>query len=459
VSGEIHAVLGENGAGKSTLMSVMSGFILPDKGEVLLDGRPIPLGRAHDCKRMGIEMIHQHFTLVPEFSVAENLTLANLDILYRFANPKVLSQPALAAGKALNWNLEPDVRTGRLSVGLQQRIEILKSISGSATVLIFDEPTAALAQDEIGELFRVLRRLKDEGKIVILIAHKLSEVLDIADRVTVLRHGKLIATAGRDEVDADKLAYWMVGEMPDKAPHRAIGVLREGVRAENLSVYGDRREKAINEISFEIRQGEILGIGGVDGNGQVALAEALARVRTVESGLLLWERSPFTSESPKLGYIPQDRQSDGLALDMTIQDNMLVSGMGRKELFRGPFVDSRAVTRWARSLIERFSIKAKSPLDLAGSLSGGNQQKVVVGRILDNNPAFLICVNPTRGLDIKATQYVHEMILEARDAGAAIALFSADLDELYALSDRTMYLSRGRLVEDLGAASVVGGTT
>lgn len=457
VTGQIHAVLGENGAGKSTLMSVISGFMKPDRGEVSLDGKLLPLGRAYECKHLGIEMIHQHFTLVPEFTVVENLALSRLDGLAKTVNSSALARKALDMGKALGWELDPNAPTGRLPVGIQQRIEILKAISGDASVLIFDEPTAVLSPDEVEELFRVLRRLKDEGKIVILIAHKLSEVLSIADQVTVLRLGKLVATEKREKVDAERLAYWMVGEMPERALHREIGQLKVGVTASHLSVLGDRKEIAINDVSFEIRQGEIFGIGGVDGNGQVELAECLAQVRKPVTGTLSWQGIPFNSLSPTLGYVPQDRQSDGLALGMTIQDNMLVSGLRRAELFRGPFLNIKAVKAWAQGLIQRFSIKAESPKDLAGSLSGGNQQKVVVSRILDNSPSLLVVVNPSRGLDIKATQFVHEKILAARDAGASVALFSADLDELYGLSDRTMFLSRGRLLEDLGAASLVGG--
>ncbi len=457
--GEIHAVLGENGAGKSTLMSAISGFLTPDSGSILLDGASIPIGKAHDCKRIGIEMIHQHFTLVPEFTVAENLALVRLKGLVQVSNPAKLSAGAMATGKSLGWALEPESSTRRLPVGVQQRIEILKAISGDASVLIFDEPTAVLSPDEVEELFHVLRQLKSEGKVVVLIAHKLSEVLEISDKVTVLRHGKLIASALRSEVDADMLASWMVGEMPPKSPTRTSQDAQLAVTASKLTVLGDRGEFAINDITFEIKKGEIFGIGGVDGNGQVELAEALAQVRSINSGELEWEGKSFSKDIPKIGYVPQDRQRDGLALRMSIRDNMLVSGLHRPEFFAGPFLKVRSVTNWAKELIKRFSIKVEDPHELAGSLSGGNQQKVVVSRILDNDPELLIIVNPTRGLDIKATQYVHEQILSARGAGAAVLLISADLDELYALSDRTVFLSRGRMVEDQGAASLVGGAS
>ncbi len=456
-SGEIHAVLGENGAGKSTLMNVMSGFLAPDAGTVLLDGKPIPLGSAFECKNLGIEMIHQHFTLVPEFSVAENLSLARLDSLYSPIDPLKNSAQAILSGKDFGWDLDAGAKTGTLPVGVQQRIEILKAISGDARVLIFDEPTAVLSPLEVEELFRVLVRLRDAGKIVVLIAHKLSEVLSVADRISVLRLGKLIQTEDRANVTARQLAEWMVGELPAANTLERPSEQGEGFEARDLVVLGDRGETAIDGVKFSVRRGEIFGIGGVDGNGQVELAEAVAQVRPVKRGELTWQAKPIEAEFPVIGYVPQDRQRDGLALGMSIQDNMLISALRRKSLFKGPFLAMRAVREWSQDLIARFSIKAGSPNDLAKSLSGGNQQKVVVSRTLDRDPNLLIVVNPTRGLDIKATQYVHDRILEARQRGAAVLLFSADLDELYALSDRTMFLSKGRLLEDTGAAALVGG--
>ncbi len=456
-SGEIHSVLGENGAGKSTLMNVMAGFVKPDQGAVTLNGNPIPLGLAFACKRMGIEMIHQHFTLVPAFSVAENLALARLDRLNTIAETDEIAYKGLAIAKSLGWKMDAEAKTGDLSVGVQQRIEIIKAISGDADVLIFDEPTAVLAPDEVEDLFRVLRQLKEAGKCVILIAHKLSEVLAISDRVSVLRRGKLIATASIQDVDASTLANWMVGEMPPKRDRETLKESTEGFSVNSLTVLGDRKDVAVKSVSFSIRQREILGFGGVDGNGQVELAECLAQVRTSSSGSMTWLGQPVTQDEPRIGYVPQDRQSDGLALSMSIQDNMLVSGLDRPSLWKGNFIIRSAIWEWAKSLIKNYAIKAESPLDLAGSLSGGNQQKVVVSRTLDNHPPFLVVVNPGRGLDIKATDYVHEMILSARDGGAAVALFSTDLDELYKLSDRVLFMVGGKLVEDAGALSLVGG--
>jgi general nucleoside transport system ATP-binding protein len=448
--GEIHAVLGENGAGKSTLMGILAGFVVPDRGSVTLDGKEIPYGRPFECKRLGIEMIHQHFTLVPQFTVAENLALARIQ-----GGPRPLSVSASAASgqqlaDRLGWSIEPTTKTRALSVGAQQRLEILKALSGDAGVVIFDEPTAVLSPGEVEDLFRVLRELKVLGKTVILIAHKLSEVMAIADRVTVLRRGRWIASRPIDEVTPQQLAEWMVGEMP--AP-LAAGTQSSGdpkITLSDVVVLGDRREQAVRGVSLTIAKGEILGIGGVDGNGQVELAEALAAIRPIASGSI--DRGDAS-----VGYIPQDRQQDGLAMGMSISDNLLIAGHRKPGLARGPFLVGKGISVWVSSLIERFGIKVGRPADPVASLSGGNQQKVVVSRTLDTTPGLLVAVNPTRGLDIKATEFVHSVLLQARDAGAAIALLTTDLDELAALSTRRVFLSRGQIVEEQDAAALLGG--
>ncbi len=450
--GEIHAVLGENGAGKSTLVGILSGFTKPDSGTVTLDAHPIPLGKAFECKRAGIEMIHQHFTLVPEFTVAENLGLARLDNLKGVLNTKQLAANGLKAAANLGWEIDPDVKVRNLPVGVQQRLEILKALSGDAKVLAFDEPTAVLTPDEVDDLFRVLRELKGQGKIVILIAHKLSEVMKVADRVTVLRKGKFIATAPISEVDPDKLAFWMVGEMPESKEDTFATHLDPGLVVKGLKVKGDRGEEALKGISFDIHRGEILGFGGVDGNGQIELAEALAQVRRAEGD--------WTFENKKniqVSYVPQNRQTDGLALRMSIRDNMLVTGHRYPGLSNGPWLNLKRIKQWAEQLKERFDIKASNTNERVDSLSGGNQQKVVLSRSLDIVPDLLIVANPTRGLDIKATEFVHAQIRNARDQGAAVALITTDLDELYALSSRRYFLSRGELVEDTGVTALVGG--
>lgn len=450
--GEIHAVLGENGAGKSTLMGVMSGFVTPQSGTVTLDGKEIPLGRAFDCKRLGIEMIHQHFTLVPAFTVAENLALARLDGLAQASRVEERAQPSLAAAERLGWALNPSAPVHELAVGEQQRLEILKALGGEARVLIFDEPTAVLSPDEVQDLFRVLRTLRDEGRIVVLIAHKLSEVLEIADRVTVLRRGKRVATAPRAELDADRLAEWMVGTMPPRTERVAGEAGPVGLRVQGLRVKGDRKEEAVRGVSFEVHRGEIFGIGGVDGNGQFELAEAVAKVRETAGGEMKWE-----GEEPTVGYVPQDRHHDGLALGLSVQENMLIAGYRREAFRRGPLLRLDRIAAWTRDLIQRFEIKVDRPRDRVAALSGGNQQKVVVSRTLDAKPELLVVVNPTRGLDIRATHFVHGQIRKARDEGAAVLLISTDLDELYALSNRTAFMSRGELTHGDDAAALLGG--
>jgi len=446
VPGEVHAVLGENGAGKSTLMGVLAGFVRPDSGSVSLEpGGPIPLGEPFSIRKLGVSMVHQHFMLVPEFTVAENLALSQLEGLAGLSHVQARSDRALAIGKNLGWEFDSRARVRNLPVGVQQRLEILKALADEARVLILDEPTAVLSEAEVQDLFGVLRKLRDEGRTIILIAHKLDEVLQIADRFTVLRHGRVVATAPRSEVTANQLASWMIGQ------HSGMGLSRTepnfhgdiAVRAESLSVLGDRGEAAVSDVSLTIQSGEILGIGGVDGNGQVELAEALAKVRKPKAGQI---------EAPPATYIPQDRQADGLAMDMSIRDNLWLAGHARRGFAKGPFLRVKALNAWSEEIRSKFGVKAGSLRDPVRSLSGGNQQKIVVGRSLDETPEFVVVVNPTRGLDFNASAFVLEQIRRVAKEGAAVVLFSTDRDELTALADRTLYMSRGRLFESLEEA-------
>jgi simple sugar transport system ATP-binding protein len=445
---EIHAVLGENGAGKSTLMGVLSGFIKPDSGNVSLGGNSVPLGHPNECRRMGIEMIHQHFTLVPEFTVEENLALARLPGLGSALDVRTLATPALETGKRLGWDLSPSAKVRSLPVGVQQRIEILKALSADAPVMIFDEPTAVLSPEEVEELFRVLRELRAQGRTVILIAHKLREVMSVADRATVLRLGRLIGSAPLTELDEATLSKWIVGDLPEPKKRSAAQLGRTPITFESVTVLGDRGQEAVRNVSLELRPGEILGIGGVDGNGQVELAEFLAGVRL--------STSHASGAVGAVAYIPQDRQGDGLALNMSVQDNMLVTGQRIPELTEGPFLQRRAIRDWAQQLIRRFDIRVSGPEERVGSLSGGNQQKVVVSRSLAEQPSLVIAVNPTRGLDLKATLFVREQIVAARDAGAAVALFTTDLDELFEVADRHLFMSGGKLLAADRAEAMLG---
>lgn len=439
-TGEIHAVLGENGAGKSTLMGVMAGFVTPDTGEVRLRGAPMPLGRAFAARDLGIQMVHQHFQLVPTLTVAENLALANLGSLAGGLNVTHAAAPALAVAERLGWAIDPTRVTGDLPVGAQQRVEILKALAQPSDVLILDEPTGVLTPGEADDLFAVLRRLKTEGKAIILIAHKLSEVMAVADTATVLRRGKMVARADLATTTPDQLAEWMVGEPPAvrQKSTPAFGEVRLAVR--DLRVRGDRGEEAVRGLSLEVRAGEVLGIGGVDGNGQVELAEALAGIRPVASGERMVEGEP--------GYIPQDRQHDGLALGLSITENLLLSGLPRS-VRRGPFWSPKAAAAWGAGLVRDYQVKIGAQDDPARSLSGGNQQKLVVARVLDPEPQAVVAVNPTRGLDLKAADAVRERLRAAAANGAGVVLISTDTDELEATADRIIYLSRGQLSDQL----------
>jgi simple sugar transport system ATP-binding protein len=441
-SGEIHGVLGENGAGKSTLVGILSGFVRPDSGEVLLDGVPVPLGSPSDCKRLGIQMIHQHFTLVPRFTGEENLALGGLEKLAGALDLNKSTERAQLLAKNLGWSLRLSDPVSTYSVGEQQRLEILRALSLGGDVIVFDEPTAVLSPDEVEDLLGVFRKLRDEGKIVILIAHKLSEVLSVADRVTVLKRGRQVGSDVRSNVNANLLAEWMVGEIPplqERLSYADDGA--PGLSVKNLEVLGSRGETAVREVSFDVKRGEIFGIGGVDGNGQIELAEALAGVRSLKSGLVAFGRD----SSYHVSYIPQDRQTDGLAMGMSVLDNLLVTGHKRPDLSNKGFLRPTAIESWARGLIDRFQIKVSSPRDLVAGLSGGNGQKVIVSRSLDRLPDLLVAVGPTRGLDLKATSYVHEKIREVASLGSAVVLISTDQDEIAALATERVFLNRGQI--------------
>ena len=465
-SGEVHAVLGENGAGKSTLVSILAGFVAPDTGTASLHrdetSSPLPLGRPTQLRAMGIEMVHQHFMLVPNFTVAENICLSQLDSLVRPLNTEKLLQSARSTAEQLGWQIDFNARTRDLPVGVQQRIEILKALNPPSNspkltpnILILDEPTAVLSPTEVQDLFRVIRKLRSDGSMIILIAHKLSEIQQVADHVTVLRKGELIASVPFKETSLQQLAMWMVGEVPPKSQKSERSIGSSGfLTVSNISVAGDRGEIAIRDVTFEIAQGEILGIGGVDGNGQVELAETVAGIRELISG----EVRTHSGGPLRVAYIPQDRRADGLALEMSISDNLLIAGYESDLLNRGPLLSPSRIASWSDSLIAEYEIKVGSRSDPVSSLSGGNQQKVVVSRSLQSDPEILVVVNPTRGLDFRATEFVHQQIKRSRDKGAAVLLVSTDTDELAALSDRTFFLSRGQLTRS-GVEALVGGTS
>ncbi len=457
-AGEVHALLGENGAGKSTLMQILAGLTQPDAGEIHIEGVRTAISTPREARRLGIAMVHQHFTLVPAFTVAENLALdtpAKRRPGIRPYRAAEAAMPALECARSLGWELPSSTRVSELSVGIQQRVEIVKALATDARLLIFDEPTAVLSRSEIEELFAVIRRLRDAGRTILLIAHKLAEILAVADRVTVLRRGQRVASVPVSQTDAEQLAAWMIGPvqsadskdtLPVAVSAPTHSVHAPALQGEGIRVQGDRGEQVLRDLSIAVSRGEIFGIGGVDGSGQTELAEALTGLRPLEAKTITWENRPFQpGTEPRIGSIPQDRRRIGLAITMTVADNLLFDAVREPEFHAGPFLRRRALAALAQTMIADFDIRTSGPNLPASSLSGGNQQKIVVARALRGQPDLIVAMNPTRGLDIGATRFVHAQLRQARDRGAAVVLITTDIDELAALSDRAAILSDGRL--------------
>ncbi|MHB8635952.1 MAG: ABC transporter ATP-binding protein [Fimbriimonadaceae bacterium] len=445
--GEVHAVLGENGAGKSTLVNVVAGLTSQDSGAVMLNGVELPRGDAVAARRAGLGVVHQHFTLVPSFTVAENIALFRMRAEGGRFDVKRFAEPAIRKAHELSWSVDPQARIAGLPVGAQQRVEILKGLCDNESILLFDEPTAPLAGDEVKDLLRILRKLASEGRVVVLIAHKLNEVLAVADRVSVLRRGELQAQglAARD-VNAAQLAHLMVGDLPQETPRLLKMFGDGGLEVTDLTVRANSGAVAVRGVSFGATRGQIFGIGGVDGNGQLELAEALVGIRPFQGSVR------FDGETPgNAAYIPADRQSDGLALGMSVAENLL---LGRLRAWP----KRRETTPWMLDLVSRYDVKVTSLEQGVSELSGGNQQKLVVARVLDRDPAFVVAVNPARGLDVRAAAFVHAQLRQARDNGAAVVLVSADLDELYAVADRVSFMRSGQLGEATSATALVDET-
>ena len=453
--GEIHALLGENGAGKSTLMNILRGLIQPSAGTISLAGRLIRFRSPQDAARVGIGMVHQHFQLVPTFTVAENLALASREKCSPLPQAKAMAQ-------RLGWTLPFDARIADLPVGTQQRVEILKALLGDTSILLFDEPTAVLAPSEINDLFTVLRALRDEGRSLVFVSHKLNEVLALCNRVTILRRGRNVGTVAVSETSAADLAQRMVGGAPESslAPHAPVAIVarieseRPVLSVSGLSTAGGKDAVALRDISFRLRAGETLGFAGVDGNGQAELAEALTGLRPWNSGTVTLSETDFAKLKPsdleRLGValIPPDRQTEGLALSLSIADNLTLEAAILPRFRRGPggmFLDGAGLRAFATRLAGDFDIRAGDLSQPARTLSGGNQQKIVIARALWRKPALLVAVSPTRGLDVAATAYVHGKLRQRAAEGGATVLISTELDEVIALSTRIAVLFEGRI--------------
>lgn len=451
--GEVHALLGENGAGKTTLMNVVYGLTKPDAGEIAFDGIPVTIGGTQDAIRLGIGMVHQHFMLVPPLTVAENLILghevARAGTLDLTEARREVSQLARKHG----LDVDPEARAQDLSVGLQQRVEILKALYRGARLLILDEPTSVLTPQEAERLFEVIRQLTAQGSAVIFITHKLGEVMAVADRITVMRRGRVVADTTPGESGPADLARLMVGRpvllRVDKTPARPRESL---LRIEGLTVEDDRRHVVVDGVDLEVRAGEIVGLAGVEGNGQEELVEAIVGVRTPRGGRVLLGGHDVTRMGTKrtlhagLSFIPADRHRMGVIVELPVGDNLVLSDYDRPPFARGLLRRFEPIWRYALEVIRAFDIRTESPAQALGSLSGGNQQKVVVARELSREPRVLIASQPTRGVDVGSVEFIHRQIVAKRDAGLAVLLVSSELDEVLSLADRIAVIYRGRIV-------------
>jgi ABC-type uncharacterized transport system ATPase subunit len=450
--GEIHSLLGENGAGKSTLMNVLFGLLHADEGEILIDGVVTKFANSGEAVRRGIGMVHQHFMLVPVFSVAENVVLGfeptkSLDrIDYKKATDDIRR-----VSREFNLEVDPDAIVENLPIGLQQRVEILKALSHEAELLILDEPTAVLTPQEIDALMVIMRSLADAGKSILFITHKLKEVKAIADTITVIRQGKVVGQAKPSDSEG-ALASMMVGreviltvEKASYSPGEEIFEVRD------LVVRDDRGLIAVNDVSFDVRAGEILALAGVQGNGQTELVEAIAGMRKVESGTITLRGRDITNSTPRetldagLGHIPEDRQRDGLVLSMSVADNLVLNTPRRAPFASRGSRNLTAVTANAEKLVKEFDIRTTSIREPVSSLSGGNQQKVIVARELSRDLEFLVASQPTRGLDVGSIEYVHRQMVRHRDEGNGALIVSSELDEVYALGDRIAVMFEGKI--------------
>jgi len=470
---EVHALLGENGAGKSTLMNILYGLYHPDEGEIWMGGKRVSLSSPKDAIEHGIGMVHQHFMLIPVMTVAENIVLANepteAGVLLDY-DAAVKRVEELA--RTFKFAIDPRARIENISVGQQQRVEILKALYRNADILILDEPTAVLTPQEARELFEILKTLRTEGMSIVFISHKLNEVLDIADRITVLRRGKKIETLPREGATEPTLARLMVGRdvllRVEKAPASAGEPL---LVVEDLHVLDDRGLEAVRGISFDVHAGEIVALAGVDGNGQSELVEALSGLRHAASGAVRVGGRDVTRSSARdiidlgVGHIPEDRQRRGLVLDFTLAENLGLHDYRKPPNSRFGWLFPNRLVRWARRLLEQFDVRGGGPQTRAAALSGGNQQKVVLAREIAREPSVLLAAQPTRGLDVGAIEFVHRRLVEARDSGKGVLLVSLELEEVLSLADRILVVYEGRIVrgyppdvteEELGIAMTGG---
>jgi general nucleoside transport system ATP-binding protein len=450
--GQIHSLLGENGAGKSTLMNVLFGLLRPDEGEILIDGEPVNFADSGEAVRRGIGMVHQHFMLVPVFTVAENVVLGfEPTKSFNRVDYRKATDDIRRLSQQFKLEVDPDAVIENLPVGLQQRVEILKALSHDAELLILDEPTAVLTPQEIDALMVIMRSLADAGKSILFITHKLKEVKAIADVITVIRQGQVVGTA-EPSASESELASMMVGrEVRLTVEKSAFEPGTNVLEIRDLVVLDDRGLVAVDHVSLDVREGEVLALAGVQGNGQTEFVEALVGMRHVESGTILLHGKSIANLTPRqsldagLGHIPEDRQRDGLVLTMSVADNLVLNTPRRAPFANHGTRNLAAVNENAVTLVHDFDIRTTSIKAPAGSLSGGNQQKVIVARELSRKLEFLVASQPTRGLDVGSIEYVHSQIVEFRNRGNGSLIVSSELDEVYALGDRIAVMYEGKI--------------
>ena len=451
--GEIHAILGENGAGKSTLMSILFGLDQADKGVIKVRVKEVSIKSPNDAFDLGIGMVHQHFQLVHNFTVAENIILGKEGgFVYDI---KSASKKIKEISKHYGLEIEPDMVIEDITVGMQQRVEILKMLYRDADILIFDEPTAVLTPQEIDELMVIMKNLASEGKSIILITHKLDEIKRVAKRCTVIRRGKFIGVVDVATTSVNEMAAMMVGrpvsfkvEKAPKTPGEAV------LEVENLNVLNNKGVLGVKDFSLSVRRGEIVGIAGVDGNGQTELVEAITGLRKIQSGSIKFLGEDISTLSIKdrnekgLGHIPEDRQKRGLILSMPIASNMVIKDFDKAPFSKNGILNKEAIRDYSQEIVDKFDVRSGEGIDsLAGMLSGGNQQKAIIGREVTEDPDLLIAVQPTRGLDVGAIEFIHQAIVAQRDKGKAVLLVSFELDEIFNLSDRIAVINSGRLID------------
>ncbi|MGD8822736.1 MAG: ABC transporter ATP-binding protein [Anaerolineales bacterium] len=452
--GEIHALLGENGAGKTTLMNILYGLYDPDEGSIIVRGEEVDIKDPGDAIDVGIGMVHQHFMLIPVFTVTENVMLGEESLQYGdFLDRASAAKRIREISEQYHLEVDPEVHVEDTPVGVQQRVEIIKLLYREADILILDEPTAVLTPQEADELFKIMRSLTEQGKSIIFITHKLREVLDVADRITVLRGGKIVGTTTPDKADKNKLAEMMVGRAVqlgvDKEPAQPKEVILE---VQNLVVPNDRKQIAVDGITFEVRAGEILGVAGVQGNGQTELVEAITGLRKVVDGAIhflgedIGNAEPRTITELGAAHVPEDRQRDGLILAFPVADNLVLNTYYLEPYTEGVVLQQDKILEVAEKRIKEYDIRTPSALTPASSLSGGNQQKVIVAREFSRPIKLLIASQPTRGLDVGSIEYIHKRIIEKRDEGNAVLLVSPELDEIMELSDHIAVMYRGKIV-------------